>query len=292
MGLLTWRPEYDIGVEALDNEHKALFLMLEKLSYLVRSDNYSEHVDEIIEQINIAKSDLASHFSHEEEYMASINYKGFEIHKRNHDNLLNVTIPSIEIDVINSKYAQSEVTILGSVVIGWLVGHVLVDDHAITGRAVSRYTVDKELNFVTLLQTELNTFMKELANLPVSIVDANYEVAPIEDGYYYLVTYEDGTEVVLGASLNVIFKLCSSMLGRACDNMDKGTSVTYNQITNNIANAVLATVHPDSDFIIMSHRELEEHMFIRDFTANPPDISMLWESEAGPLALFVRNPLY
>ena len=79
------------------------------------------------------------HFAEEEVYMASISYPGFETHRRVHDNFRKKTLPSLEKELNQSNYSEEAMEHFLGVCAGWLIGHTLTEDRAITGRVESRW---------------------------------------------------------------------------------------------------------------------------------------------------------
>ena len=76
---LVWEERFNIGVEVIDKEHKKLFSIMNRLLAFTEEEMKSQWVCE--EGIKYFKGHAMKHFSEEEVYMASINYKGFETHK-------------------------------------------------------------------------------------------------------------------------------------------------------------------------------------------------------------------
>ncbi len=79
------------------------------------------------------------HFAEEEEYMASINYEGLDTHKRIHQEFREKTLPILEKELEQTDYSENAVEHFLGVCAGWLIGHTLTEDHAITGGSISRW---------------------------------------------------------------------------------------------------------------------------------------------------------
>lgn len=91
---LVWQDRFNIGVDFIDQEHKKLFSILNKLLANRNKDGKSQWVCQ--EGIKYFKEHAMRHFSEEEAYMASISYAGYETHRRLHDNFRKKTIPALE----------------------------------------------------------------------------------------------------------------------------------------------------------------------------------------------------
>ena len=93
MGIqLIWENRFNIGVEIIDREHKKLFKIINKLLEFSEQEEKSTWVCR--EGIKYFKEHAAKHFTEEENYMASISYKGLEMHKRIHEDFRLCTIPA------------------------------------------------------------------------------------------------------------------------------------------------------------------------------------------------------
>ena len=71
---LVWNKRYDIGVDMIDVEHKKLFRILSRLFQFGQQEMKSQWVCR--EAVNYFKDHAVQHFQDEENYMASIGYKG------------------------------------------------------------------------------------------------------------------------------------------------------------------------------------------------------------------------
>ncbi len=92
------------------------------------------------EGVKYFKGHAMKHFSEEEAYMASIDYRGFETHRRLHDDFRRKTLPALEEELKQSDYSREAVSHFLGVCAGWLIGHTLTEDRAITGKADSKWT--------------------------------------------------------------------------------------------------------------------------------------------------------
>ena len=92
-GKFMWQDRFNIGVDVIDKEHKKLFSILNKLlAYSVNEERYQWVCQEGIKYF---KKHAMKHFAEEEVYMASIDYDGYEMHRRLHDNFRKKTLPEI-----------------------------------------------------------------------------------------------------------------------------------------------------------------------------------------------------
>ena len=134
---LEWQERFNIGVEVIDREHRKLFSILRKLLADRNKDERSKWVCQ--EGIKYFKEHAMKHFAEEEVYMASISYAGFDTHRRVHDNFRKKTLPALEKELNQSDYSPEAMNHFLGVCAGWLIGHTLTEDRAITGKVVSRW---------------------------------------------------------------------------------------------------------------------------------------------------------
>ena len=82
---IKWNKRFDIGVDSIDKAHRKLFSIVHKLSCLNENENNGPWA--CAEGIKYFKNYAITHFAEEEAYMKSIGYKGYEMHKRLHDDM-------------------------------------------------------------------------------------------------------------------------------------------------------------------------------------------------------------
>lgn len=136
----VWHDRYNIGVEDIDREHRKLFSIMNKLSTYDGSDEKSRWAYQ--EGIKFFKGHAMKHFAEEEVYMASIGYEGYDAHRRLHDIFRKKTLPEIEKELMETRYSPEAVEHFLGVCAGWLIGHTMTEDRAITGGVSSTNQTD------------------------------------------------------------------------------------------------------------------------------------------------------
>ena len=134
---LVWKDEYNIGVDIIDKEHRRLFKIINKLFSFTDEKSKSQWACQ--EGIKFFKEHAAKHFTEEEEYMKSISYERLDIHKRIHQEFRERTLPALEEELERTEYSPNSVGHFLGVCAGWLIGHTLMEDRAITGRGKNRW---------------------------------------------------------------------------------------------------------------------------------------------------------
>lgn len=143
---IKWNDRFNIGVSSIDKAHQRLFSIVRKMVDF--NDDEKDRQWVCTEGIKYFKNYALKHFADEEAYMKSIDYDGYETHKRIHDDLRDKTLPALEEDMEESGYSPESIQHFLGICIGWLTGHIMLEDHAITGRVANKWIyntyVDKE----------------------------------------------------------------------------------------------------------------------------------------------------
>ena len=182
-----WRDEYSIGVDAIDKEHQRLFKIINKLFTFREEEKDSQWTCQ--EGIKYFRSHAMKHFADEEAYMASIGYEGLEEHRRIHRGFREHTLPALEQELEQANYAPDAVEHFLGVCSGWLIGHTLTEDQAITGR--------HERKWENLLPGEEQEAMKkvivqlvfDMFHLESQLVSDAYGGEKFGKGVYYRLVY-------------------------------------------------------------------------------------------------------
>jgi len=127
--MIIWKDEYRIGVEHIDKQHQKLFEIAEEAYNLLKDEFCYDKFDRIMQIIEELKEYAVYHFKSEEEYMLSINYKGYVSQKEAHDSFIE-KINSIDLDAIDEDQDQHILEILDFIV-GWISQHILGSDKLI-----------------------------------------------------------------------------------------------------------------------------------------------------------------
>jgi len=119
---IEWDEKFSLNVKEIDDQHKNLFLLFNKLQNGMKSEKSNEDLEK-------ALSDLIDytilHFTTEEKLMQKFSYIGFVEHKRAHDNLI------AEAKKLQEKFAQGRIVLSEEVSVfltDWLTGHILDTD--------------------------------------------------------------------------------------------------------------------------------------------------------------------
>jgi len=89
---LEWRNEWSLGIEVIDQHHRQLAVMFNKIIELYLSNDdqtdSGQRSNQLHEQLNIFYEKIKEHFNEEEDLMLKTNYPGHTNHAREHLMLL------------------------------------------------------------------------------------------------------------------------------------------------------------------------------------------------------------
>ena len=122
------KPEYYIGIDMIDEEHKQLFQYADE-AYELLHDEYTpdkyDRIDIILEKL---RDYTVKHFVDEEQYMESINYKKLFTQKVQHQEFINKLDEFMEYH--NEEVEDQDDQIMGILkyLTEWLTNHILYVD--------------------------------------------------------------------------------------------------------------------------------------------------------------------
>ena len=134
---VSWSEHYTMGIPEIDEDHKHLFRIAEKLVNTVESPNGMNEWSRMFvvrEGVKYLKNYFLEHASREEEYMRRIGYADYVTHKRLHDEFQYVQMARFEEIIERGNCSRDEVFDFVGVGIGWLLEHISTADMAIVGR--------------------------------------------------------------------------------------------------------------------------------------------------------------
>jgi hemerythrin len=85
MSLIEWNDEFNLGIETIDSEHRALVALINALHEAMSAGAGRADIVEGLSQIYAL---VASHFAREEAFMRDTRYMAYAEHKEDHEVLL------------------------------------------------------------------------------------------------------------------------------------------------------------------------------------------------------------
>ena len=122
------KPEYYIGIDMIDEEHKQLFKYADEAYELLHDEFTPDKYDRINIILENLRNYTVKHFSDEEQYMESINYKKIFTQKVQHQEFIHKLDEFMEHH--NDEVEDQDEQIMGILkyLTEWLVNHILYVD--------------------------------------------------------------------------------------------------------------------------------------------------------------------
>lgn len=115
---LSWKDEYNVGIEAIDNDHRKLLLLINQFQTAV---NYRTGEEFEKEALDAVVDYTMTHFSREEKLMEEYGYPGFEAHQAEHQKMIEQVEKGLKMHSENRhKTMQGNVDFLRD----WLINHI------------------------------------------------------------------------------------------------------------------------------------------------------------------------
>jgi hemerythrin len=126
--IIEWEERYAVSDRVIDNQHKVLFNIINKLYRAVLSSVEKEVIEEIIEEL-VDYSFV--HFEHEEKLFDKFDYENTDEHIKEHEGFI-CKIKEFE-DKITNKDSKLPLEVLNYLKT-WIINHILVSDKKYVGK--------------------------------------------------------------------------------------------------------------------------------------------------------------
>ena len=139
--MYTWNESLRIGNAMVDDQHKQLFKIAEKVESLLNEcrphspalNKDTERQQRVLrETIKYLKSYAINHFAAEEAYQRKVGYKGYDEHKKIHDDFA-VAVERMEAKVYEENCSDECVNKFLEWFSAWLYNHIMYEDQRIVG---------------------------------------------------------------------------------------------------------------------------------------------------------------
>lgn len=291
MNKIVWNRWYEINVDFIDKEHKQLFSTINKLLTISENEEKSEWACR--EGVKYLKNHTIEHFAHEEEYMRSINYGEYEIHKRLHDNFRFNTLPALEEELEESNYSEDSVRHFLGVCIGWMVAHTQTEDQAIAGKRMSKWVDVPQEEEVDALEQTIVQLVQDMLQLKAKAISRQYEGENFGKvvccRFVYKGEKKEKWEVVLCFEERLLLKVVSDMLNTQYLKVD---DMVIN-INRYIARQFLEKIgecFPDMKLCELESESLLTYdQLVKSFERAQPACSILFDTGVGYFAFCVTS---
>ncbi len=289
---LVWHERFNIGVEFIDREHRKLFSIMNRLFANSGKNENSQWIYQ--EGIKYFKEHAMRHFAEEEVYMASIGYPGFDTHRRLHDNFRRKTVPALERELELSNYSQEAVNHFMGVCAGWLIGHTLTEDRAITGKTVSKWVGVLPEEEQAALREVIKQLLYDLFRLKARVISGHYGGEKFGKGIYYHLVYANKQgekwENILVFEEKLLLNTVGQLMGDNSSELDtlmvNATRYTAQQFVHRIKEHFPAA----EQYELKEESLLTYAQFTATFEREHPQCSLLFDTGAGYFAYCVIAP--
>lgn len=287
---IQWQDQFNVGVEVIDNAHRKLFSIMRRLMELTEQKDKSRFACE--EGIKFLKNYTLRHFAEEEAYMESISYPRQELHKHIHENFRVKTLPAMEQELEQSEFSDESVRLFTGICLGWLTGHIMMEDHMMSGKLQSKRREEQSLEMLTRLEDTIEDSVRCILGLEIHVISENYAGEKLRDLVLFQKEMEtsDGGKlrVVLAFEEKLLLQTAGRMLGVSFARVDgmvlSAAREVAGMITNRVGNLFDVTVQ---QLLEAQEKRLQEYNLENLFGSRFPLYSLLFDSEKGCIVFCV-----
>jgi hemerythrin len=132
MALMSWKPEFSVGIPSIDAQHTKLISLINALHDAMGRGEGKEVVGKVLGEL---AQYTKTHFAYEENMMKTNGYPAFVQHKQLHDKLVGQVLELVEkVQAGRSSVTMEVMTFLKS----WLQDHIMGTDKAYTSFLVGK----------------------------------------------------------------------------------------------------------------------------------------------------------
>lgn len=290
---LVWKEEYNIGVDIIDKEHQRLFQIINKL--LAFKEDSRKNPSICQEGIKYLKQHALWHFEEEEKYMASIGYEELEMHKRIHRGFREDTLPELEQELMTNNYSPEVVDHFLGVCAGWLIGHTLTEDLAITGGKMSKWVDLLPDEETEKMRKVIKKLLRNMFQLDARVISDTYGGERFGNGVYYRLVYgtEQGDkkwEVILVFEEKILINTVGKIMGIQSGKLDFMLLNAVRYTSKQFVWRVMQHFPSLKLYELKEENLLTYNQFLEVFEKKKPQISLLFSTNEGYFSYCVIAP--
>ena len=289
MQQIQWQDRFNIGVENIDQAHRRLFSIVQKMMDLYVEKHENKFI--CVEGIKYFKAYALKHFAEEEAYMREIGYPGYLAHKRIHDKMKYETLPALERSLYDTDFSTEMVQRFIGVCTGWLTGHITMEDRAITGggRELTPLRLDDELS---VIQSVITAPLQEILGCQIRFVGRFHVRDVILHDQYYELTYrtQEGKRlrVTLVMGQQMLLRAAGLLFGMEFYEKNEIVCFAMQEIAQNLMQRAAAAFGKQPDeFQLEKGRFLDHEEFVGRYREQSPQYSLLFHVEQESFALCI-----
>lgn len=284
-----WDKRFNIGVESIDKAHRKLFSIVHRLITLSKDASSGQWA--CAEGIKYFKNYAIKHFADEEAYMQSIGYKGYDIHKRLHDDLRFKTLPALERDLTESNYSQEAIQHFIGICVGWLTAHIIIEDRAIAGIISNKWKADHVGADMENLENALSATIQEIFQLQTELVSEHYSGENFGRSMIIRLAYlsidHEEVQIFMALEESLVLRAVSSILNIPLNKMDQLVMAIGKELAVQIAEQVGIRCNLALQYHLENSHFMTAEQFLQAFYAGNFDYSLLFNTGRGYFAFVV-----
>lgn len=289
----TWREEFNLGVDVIDKEHQRLFKIINKLFEYREAEKDAQWICQ--EGIKFFKNHALKHFNDEEAYMASVGYEGLERHRHVHQGFRENTLPALELELEQTDYAPDAVEHFLGVCAGWLIGHTLTEDMAITNKGVRKWGSLLPGEELIAMKKVVAQLVFDMFRLESHLVSDTYSGEKFGRGIYYRFVYgapggEKKQEILLVLEEKLLIGTVGKVLGIKTNELDSMLIHASRYTARQFAERVLKQFPSMEAYELKEENFLSYEQFQKVFEKEKVQASLLFNTGAGYFAFCVIAP--
>lgn len=276
-----WKEEYNIGVSVIDDEHRRLFQIINKLFSFKEEEKDSQWICQ--EGIKYFKGHALKHFADEETYMESIGYKGLDRHRDIHKSFRENTLPALEQELEQTEYSSDSVDHFLGVCAGWLIGHTLTEDQAIIGGTLSPWENLLPNEEIAAMKKVIIQLVFDMFHLESQMISDAYSGEKFGDGVYYRLVYgskqdEKRQEILLVFEEKLLVNTVGKILGLQSNRLDAMLINASRYTARQFVGRLMEYFPTEVPFELKEENLLSYDQFRDVFKQEKPQISLLFNT--------------
>ena len=281
MNSVQWNDRFNIGVEIVDKAHQRLFSIVGKMMELNEDEGRRQHACQ--ETIKYFKCYTQKHFAEEEEYMRSIDYEKYDVHKQLHDDLRDKTIPALETELEEQHYSEEAIQHFSGICLGWLTGHIMMTDRAITGLVSDRWVLNSAKEEFQALEEAVSRIMKTMMGIAPRLVSEHYGGEDFGKGIFIRQIYRSKTneriQIFLAFEERMVLETFGEVLGRKLPRVDQTVLYAVNQVAKMLVKRVYQHCEGLGAHQLEKENVLSHEQLLKEFDKGPLYYSLLYDGE-------------
>lgn len=290
---LVWQERFNIGVDIIDREHRKLFSILNRM--LAAGEDEEKNIWTYQEGIKYFKEHAMKHFDDEERYMELTAYEGLETHRRLHRGFRENSLPALEKELIREDYSPSSVDHFLAVCAGWLIGHTLTEDKAITGEKMSKWDNLLPEQELKAMEQVILKLIQSMFHLKAQVISESYGGERFGKGIYYRLVYgraqdDEKWDILLAFEDKILINTVGKIMGIHTNKLDIVLLNAVRYTASQFVSHVMAHYPTASTFEMVEENLLTYEQFHQFFEDKKLQASLLFDTDEGYFSYCVAAP--